>query len=325
MTVTMRHLSGEDFPAFFTLYGLEHQEAFGGFTMTPEEVRAEWEMPGFEPTTDLMGIFDGEMLVAYAEIRYWRKPPVRPTLYGFVHPEHRERGHATRLTEWGIQRAKQFFAEVPPEARVVLQAFTPHEDVRALFEDFGFVNTRQSWFMQINFSEEPAPPALPAGMRFVTMADGATVEDIARLHRETFRDHRGFQDEPLADLIARWEKIIAAVPDFDPALYAIVKDGDADVAIVTVDPTAGDDLNKGVVSILGVMPQYRQRGIGMQLLNFAFDALYRRGKAACELNVDASSLTGATRLYERAGMHRRRVFYAYELELRPGVELSNQG
>jgi len=42
------------------------------------------------------------------------------------------------------------------------------------------------------------------------------------------------------------------------------------------------------------------------------------------LGVDAGSLTGATRLYERAGMRPIRQFDTYELELRPGRDISLQ-
>jgi hypothetical protein len=42
------------------------------------------------------------------------------------------------------------------------------------------------------------------------------------------------------------------------------------------------------------------------------------------LGVDSQNLTGATRLYERAGMHVALQHDTYEKELRPGVELSTQ-
>jgi mycothiol synthase len=40
--------------------------------------------------------------------------------------------------------------------------------------------------------------------------------------------------------------------------------------------------------------------------------------------VDAQSLTGATRLYEKAGMYVQRQYATYEKELRPGEDLSTQ-
>ncbi|MBE0696038.1 MAG: hypothetical protein IH586_03860, partial [Anaerolineaceae bacterium] len=41
--------------------------------------------------------------------------------------------------------------------------------------------------------------------------------------------------------------------------------------------------------------------------------------------VDASNLTGATRLYENAGMHVERITHIYERELRAGKNLTRQG
>jgi mycothiol synthase len=52
--------------------------------------------------------------------------------------------------------------------------------------------------------------------------------------------------------------------------------------------------------------------------------LYERGQKKVALGVDAASLTGATRLYERAGMHVARQYDTYEKELRPGRDLSTQ-
>jgi hypothetical protein len=42
------------------------------------------------------------------------------------------------------------------------------------------------------------------------------------------------------------------------------------------------------------------------------------------LGVDAENLTGALRLYEKAGMHVHLVFDIFEKELRPGREISVQ-
>jgi len=50
----------------------------------------------------------------------------------------------------------------------------------------------------------------------------------------------------------------------------------------------------------------------------------RRGKKRVGLGVDAGSLTGATRLYEKASMRTVQQMAAYELELCPGKELGTQ-
>jgi ribosomal protein S18 acetylase RimI-like enzyme len=64
--------------------------------------------------------------------------------------------------------------------------------------------------------------------------------------------------------------------------------------------------------------------LGIALLLHSFSEFYRRGKYKVGLGVDSQNLTGATRLYERAGMHVARTYISYEKELRAGAEMSTQ-
>jgi mycothiol synthase len=80
----------------------------------------------------------------------------------------------------------------------------------------------------------------------------------------------------------------------------------------------------GWVDDLAVRRSWRRRGLGMALLHHSFGEFYRRGTRKVALEVDSQNLTGATRLYERAGMHATRQYDVYEKELRAGEELSTQ-
>jgi ribosomal protein S18 acetylase RimI-like enzyme len=57
------------------------------------------------------------------------------------------------------------------------------------------------------------------------------------------------------------------------------------------------------VADIGVLPAFRRRGIGESLLRRIFELFAERDLPEARLNVDADNATGATRLYERAGMH----------------------
>ena len=80
----------------------------------------------------------------------------------------------------------------------------------------------------------------------------------------------------------------------------------------------------GWVDTLGVRRPWRRQGLAEALLYHSFRELRRRGRTSVGLGVDASSLTGATRLYEKAGMRAIRKFTRYEKELRPGTDLKTQ-
>ena len=88
-------------------------------------------------------------------------------------------------------------------------------------------------------------------------------------------------------------------PDFDPTLWFVVRDGDEIAAVMRNEP---DRSGAGFVGAIGVRKPWRKRGIALALLYHAFGEFYRRGKRRVALGVDAENPTGATRLYERAGM-----------------------
>ena len=74
----------------------------------------------------------------------------------------------------------------------------------------------------------------------------------------------------------------------------------------------------GWIGDLGVIEAGRGRGVGRALLEHGFASLAARGASRIQLNVDSANATGATRLYEAAGMTVRRSFECYEKHLTPG-------
>ena len=63
----------------------------------------------------------------------------------------------------------------------------------------------------------------------------------------------------------------------------------------------------------------------MALLQHAFAEFLGRERTTVALGVDAASETGATRLYEAAGMRVEQQYAVYEKELRPGTDVAEEG
>jgi mycothiol synthase len=74
--------------------------------------------------------------------------------------------------------------------------------------------------------------------------------------------------------------------------------------------------------MLGVLPAFRRRGIADLLLRHAFHEMYTREMHKVGLGVDATNSTGATRVYERAGMQCIAKRDDYAKVLRDGTELA---
>jgi len=80
----------------------------------------------------------------------------------------------------------------------------------------------------------------------------------------------------------------------------------------------------GWVGNLGIRRSWRKRGLGLALLLQSFAAFDERGIHQVGLGVDADHPTGATRLYERAGMEVVQSYITYRKILRPSREISVQ-
>jgi GNAT superfamily N-acetyltransferase len=111
---------------------------------------------------------------------------------------------------------------------------------------------------------------------------------------------------------------------FDPELWFLAMDGDEIAGMSLCMRQSREDKDMGWVRTLGVRRPWRRQGLGLALLHHSFGELYRLGQSRVGLGVDASSLTGATRLYEKAGMRPIRQFDSFELELRPGRDIRTQ-
>jgi ribosomal protein S18 acetylase RimI-like enzyme len=124
---------------------------------------------------------------------------------------------------------------------------------------------------------------------------------------EAFADHYRPRSEPFA----HWKARRFGHENFDPALWLVAWEGD-EVAGALLGYLSPD---LGWVQELGVRRSWRGRGIGLALLLESFAAFGRRGQYRVSLGVDAESLTGATRLYERAGMRVERRHELFQKRL----------
>ena len=142
--------------------------------------------------------------------------------------------------------------------------------------------------------------------------------------RAAFRDHRGHIEEPFEDEFARWKHQLENSPFHDPSLWFLALDGEGIVGFAINARATSEDADMGWVHSLGVLRHWRRRGLGLALLLHSLTALRGIGKKRAGLSVDAKSLTGATRLYEKAGMKVTHEIVIFEKELRPGRDLSVQ-
>nr|BBH91157.1 hypothetical protein KTC_59080 [Thermosporothrix sp. COM3] len=238
----------------------------------------------------------------------------------FVAPELVETGLETYLLHLCEKRAGELVPLAPEGAKVALHAWFDREDSARweLLEQHGYAPGRYFWQMGIQLKEQPSAPQWADGITVRTLTPGME-RAIFEAKEEAFKDHWGHTPTTFEE----WVQHTFQRKNMDPSLWFLAMDGDeiAGLALCS-DETPYDQ--GGWVNVLGVRRPWRRKSIGLALLHQAFGEFYQRGISDVYLNVDARSLTGATRLYERAGMRKVKEYVMMEMLLRDGIDLTVQ-
>ena len=317
----------DDVEAATEMFNARSRHFYGVNQATEEQIRAWMGMPRFDLARDSRVIVDREgELLAWAHVMDPGTPYVQiwcGLSVAIAHTEEEELWDA--LLAWCEQRARDYVPLAPPEARVTLGFDGLIEDVHRLraIERTGARRVRIGNRMRIDLKERPEAPEWPEGIRVRTYAHDEDLRALVGAFQETFRDHWGFVESPLEEAVARWRDGIEADSErFDPSLWFLAVEGEEIAGFALCSGEIAGDEARSELDPFGVRKPWRRRGLGLALLRHSFLELFERGKEAVELDMDSENLTGALRLYERAGMRVIRQQAVYEKELRAGTDLA---
>jgi ribosomal protein S18 acetylase RimI-like enzyme len=203
--------------------------------------------------------------------------------------------HGTR-----VGRARLEAAGIPHDRERRLATEAVHADVRLreALERRGFVFERHELEMAIDLSDVSVALApVPEGVTLRSVDPERDALTVAAVLREAFLDHNG--DTPFTDAIVT--ESLREEARLDTTMIAEDAEGPV-AAMISRDRGEG-----GYVWGVGVLRRGRRQGLAAALLTRAFAGFLAAGRPLVTLDVDASSLTGATRVYERIGMRTRVV------------------
>ncbi len=277
------------------------------------EIEHEWQT-NLNLDTDVWVVTnpDGQV-VGYEE---FYAQPGHASLHGdgYVHPGCKNLGLGTALLNALETRARQEIPLAAPELRVFIRNYMTAGDTagRALHESAGYRPVRYSWSMRIRLDAPPPAPHFPPGVEIRPFVEAEHLHLVYEALEDAFADHWGH----IRPSFEQWKANRTAPGRYFPDLWFIAWDGSQIAGVAICRERSG----MGWVWSLGVRRAWRKQGLGMALLRHVFGAFYQRGQPVIGLGVDASNPTGATRLYERAGMYIEHEYVCYEKELRPGLE-----
>lgn len=317
----IRAASLGDVSAATAVYRADELAHSGRAEMTEDLVRGDWSSPRHDLERDawVAEAADG-VLVAVADVS--SDDGIRVWGGAAVHPEHIGQGLGSALLSRVEARARELAEKAPEGVRSSLSVHIAANNPAGhrLVERRGYTLTRRFWEMGIDLLGRAHTPAedVPPGLHIRTLVPGQDDRAVFDAQEEAFADHWGHTPGDYAD----WRYWVLENTWSDPSLLFLAVEGDEIAGIALCSFMLGPET--GHVHTLGVRRAWRKRGVGRALLLHAFDVFADRGARQVTLGVDSQSLTGATRLYEGAGMRAIDAADRYELELRAGRDVTTR-
>jgi mycothiol synthase len=308
---TTRAPKSEDAEAVAALISACQISDTGVSDMSVEELLDDWHPLDLAEEAVLVSAPDGRT-AAYADVL--NRSFVTVSVYGYVHPDFRGMGIGAFLVDWGERWTRDRMPQAQENARVVVQHYanSANEAAQRLLKGSGYTPVRVIYVMETTLDEAPQQPLWPADVSVRTFVLDQDERAVFEAVEDAFRDTSGRPRGTFERFVG-----MTRTDSFDPSLWFLALEGD-EIAGVTLCKTLD---GQGWVDVVGVRRPWRNRGLGLALLRHAFTEYHRRGTNKVSLSVDAESITGAPRLYGRAGMHVRESYVIHLKELRPGVDL----
>ncbi len=298
--LTTRPLQKSDAHAVFVLMAAQEQEDIGEVAIEESDIVSDWARPSHDLGARSVGVFDGETLVAYAELMGADRADTS------VLPSHRGRGIGTWLAHWLQDLGRRLGSGV---VGMPVPQGSPGD---RLLEDLGFRVRWTSWVLKLPEGATIPERDLPAGYAIRT-AEPGELRDAHAVLEDAFlewsvRDRESFED---------FEAATTGRPGFEPWNLRVVLDPDATVVGVSV-VLVSDNGSTGYVDRLAVRRDQRNRGLAQALLVDSFAQARAHGTSTSELSTD--SRTGALGLYERVGMVAESIWVNRAIDVAPTTE-----
>lgn len=313
---TVRRPTLDDVEAVANLRNAVHRDEIGSDFTDAHEIRGYGTAPGVDLADDELLVFDGTGTLVGQMSVYTREPFTRIELDGFVRPDHVGRGIGTLLLAFGEGRGAEIARRAPSDETVafLFAAWNSAGPAHDFFLDHGYQLVRRFDDMEIVMDGPPPDPRWPEGITVRTFILDTDDRAVFEAGEEAFQDHYGWTPASFDEW--RHEEIDGD-PRFDAGLWFLAVDGDTIVGSCLCRQGRPEDPAIGWVGDLSVRRPWRRRGIALALLHHSFGEFFSRGVLRVGLGVDSESLTGANRLYERAGMHPYRSFLKYQKDVAP--------
>ncbi len=289
----LRPPTRDDFEAVARVLVASELARSGQSTLGADFVGGEWSQPGFDLAADAWAAVDARSgIVGYGQVRRVESDVVES--WGVVHPDHGGRGIGSAVFERIEHRAGELLAgQAAARFRHAVDAGDAGAD--AILSARGLRPVRHFWHMQIDLTGPVPPGPDPAGIAITGVASDDDLRAAHAVIDDALAEHWGHHHESFD----QWFEELSSTPGHDPGLWLLAVEAGRPVGALTASVGHQDG---GWIDWLGVLADHRGRGLASALLRRSFALFADRGVTQVRVSVDSSNASGATGVYERAGM-----------------------
>jgi mycothiol synthase len=281
--LTSRPLQMEHARAVFEVMAAQERADLGKVEVEEADIVGDWQRPSFDVTASTVGVFDGDVLVAYAEVGAAGRGDAA------VHPSYRGRGIGTALAAWMPVRTGAL------GGTVIGSPVPQGSPGDRLLDKLGWRVRWTSWVLALPEGQEIQERPLPDGysIREADPDEYPTVHDVIE---DAFLEWSVREREPHEDFLAT----TVQRPGFEPWHFRVVVDSSGVIVGCALVQMYGGPPPEAFISRLAVRRDERHRGLAQALLVDSFARGREHGASRSALSTD--SRTGALALYEKVGM-----------------------
>lgn len=289
-----------------------HMLDYGHAMISEERLRTLWQSVHFQLETDSwVALMPDGKLVGYADLQH------SVSIMVCIHPEFRDQEIGKRLLQFAEERAL-LIADPAVPLTLFGRISGNNQPAQLLMERAGYQCTHIFQTMEIEIPAAPPVPSWPEGLSLRPYRPAIDEQAVYQADEEAFKDDR---DHSPRDLQEWRERFSIGEKDFDPSLWFLVYDGDELAATIISRILIRESGQVGWIEHVGVRRPWRRRGLALALVQVALGEFYKRGITRAGLNVDAFSLTGANRVYERAGLRETSRYLIYKKTVELGISV----
>jgi len=291
-TYIIRNYHSEDFDKLIQLGTEAQQIGQARCLISPLDLIESVGQPNHSSGNNLLIAESAGEIVGYADVR----PELnigRVVLRWLVHPKHYRRGPAAELVDRAISRTRELgimtlHANISQDSRVSKQLLTK----------MGFTFVRRFLELRLDLSRTLLPEISKISARCRPLQPGEE-ERLAQLQNRSFTSSWGYNANTVDEIIYRIN-----LPNCSPEDIILAFDSDKPIGYCWMrinflkEKAPGE--GAGRIYMLGVDPDYRERGLGRQLLLIGLSYLKTKGLQVIELTVDSENKV-ACALYRSVG------------------------